>query len=140
MHHNTLSLLLASIFACTFSGCGSSVTNQLVGNWEIAHAEEVAERISQDGDEAQSLGSRMTLTFDGNGKLKTKTLMGAVNREKVGTWEMTSFDEGSKEMKISCEINTQVSEHTVTFVDENTIELVPPNMAGLTMKLKFKRQ
>ena len=85
------------------------------------------------------ISQRMVLTFKRNGVLHTKTSMGDVVQEKTGTWKLTSFDEASNLMAVSCEINTQTSEHEITFVDEDTIELVPPNMAGLTMELKFSK-
>lgn len=146
MHLPRSLTLLAVIFACTFSGCGDTHKKKLVGTWEIAQIAEVADRVGQNdnGRELQSdkaTGqSKMTITFGSGGDLETQTLMGAMNRKKNGTWKMTSYDTEASAMEISCEINTQTSEHEISFVDENTIELVPPNMAGLTMKLKFKRQ
>ncbi len=129
------------IFACTLAGCGNANRLKIVGNWGITQADEVMDRIEASettSDESQE--SRMLLTFHRNGRLETKTKMGSVDQKKQGAWKMVSFDPAKNSMVISCEINTQTSEHTITFVDENTIELVPPNMAGVTMKLKFKRQ
>lgn len=143
MHHHKLLFLLAVVSAGILSGCGDSPPKKLVGKWEITQASEVADRIGSNEDDpaiSEPGESRMTLFFQSDGTLKTQTMMGSVNREKNGTWKMTSFDPETRKMKISCEINTQASEHDVTFVDEDTIELVPPNMAGLTMKLMFKRQ
>ena len=85
------------------------------------------------------VSERMTITFKRNGVLNTRTRMGEVDQEKTGTWKMISFDKPSRLMTISCEINSQTSEHEIAFVDENTIRLVPPNMAGLKMKLKFSK-
>ncbi len=53
---------------------------------------------------------------------------------------MVSYNESTNSMTIKCDIQMQESEHEITFVDQDTIELVPPNMAGTAMKLKFKRQ
>ena len=131
---------LFGIGACTLAGCGNANRSKLVGDWGIAQADEVMDRIdASETKPGEPSESRMKLQFHQNGLLETKTKMGAVDQKKQGTWKMLSFDPVENSMVISCEINTQTSEHTITFVDENTIELVPPNMAGLTMKVKFKR-
>ena len=141
---NLAACLLTAAFACTLLGCGDSNRNQLVGKWGIAAPESVMKRIDQDqaGNELPTeteIAERMTITFKRNGVLNTRTRMGEIDQEKTGTWEMISFDEPSGLMTISCEINLQTSEHEIAFVDENNIELVPPNMAGLKMKLKFSK-
>ena len=148
-------ILLIALYACILSGCGDSNRAKLVGSWVIAKPERVMSRIDQEsdgknsdfpddfdtpnGDEEDS-EPRMLVTFYGNGTVKTKTAMGDVNQQKQGTWKMVAYNEEAKTMTISCEINTQTTEHEVNFVDENSIELVPPNMAGLTMKVKFTRR
>jgi len=136
--------LLAAFFACMLVGCGDSNRNRLIGQWGITAPEAVMDRIDQvdqpsDLPTQTEISQRMVLTFKRNGVLNTKTRMGDVDQEKTGTWKLISFDGASKLMVISCEINTQTSEHEITFVDEDTIELVPPNMAGLTMELKFSK-
>ena len=137
-------ILLTAVFACTLSGCGDSNRNQLVGKWGIATPEAVMKRIDQaqpanDLPDETEIAERMTITFKRNGVLNTRTKMGEVDQEKTGTWKMISFDQQSRLMKISCEINLQTSEHEIAFDDENNIKLVPPNMAGLKMKLKFSK-
>jgi len=139
-----VAFLLTAVFACIFTGCGDSNRNRLIGRWGIAAPEDVMERIDQaqptnDLPTETEIAQRMTLTFKRNGVLNTRTRMGEVDQEKNGTWKLISFDEASSVMAISCEINTQTSEHEITFVDETTIKLVPPNMAGLSMKLKFSK-
>lgn len=139
--------LLTAIFACVLSGCGDSERSKLVGTWVISKPKAIMSRIAQgsvelesDTEGAKSEEPKMLLSFQSNGVVKTKTAMGAVDQEKTGSWEMMSHDGTANTMKISCEIKGQNSEHVVTFVDEDTIELVPPNMAGLTTKIKFNRQ
>ncbi len=141
---NLAFLFLAAMVACTFIGCGDSNRNRLIGQWGIAAPEALMNRIDQAEDSVDlpdeaEVSQRMVLQFKRNGVLKTRTRMGDVDQEKTGTWKMTSFDEASNLMSISCQINLQNSEHEITFVDENTIKLVPPNMAGLSMKLKFSK-
>jgi hypothetical protein len=142
-------LLSASVCACTFAGCGDSNRAKIIGTWGIDQADTVMSRINNadvnsadpSGGQPATAGSpKMLLKFDRNGRLETTTAMGAVNRNKQGMWKMVSFDESTGSMTIQCDIQLQESEHEITFIDQDTIKLVPPNMAGTTMKLKFKRQ
>jgi len=133
---------MTAAFACTLSGCGDSNRKLLIGKWGIAAPDAVMERIDQAQDDLPAeteIAQRMTLTFKRNGVLNTRTRMGEVDQEKAGTWKLISFDEVSRQMVISCSVGLQTSEHEIVFVDENTIKLVPPNMAGLKMKLKFSK-
>lgn len=136
--------LLAAVVACTLAGCGDANRNRLVGQWGIAAPEAVMNRIDKNESDSEvpaetEISDRMVLTFKRNGVVHTRTTMGDIDQEKTGTWKLVSFDEASNLMAISCEINTQKSDHEITFVDEKTIKLVPPNMAGLKMKLKFSK-
>ena len=142
-------LLSASLCACTIFGCGDSNRAKIIGTWCIDRADTVMSRITtadtnswdQHDDSSMTEDSpKMLLRFYRNGRLETTTAMGAVNRNKQGQWKMVSFNQSTNLMTIQCNIQMQESEHKITFVDQDTIELVPPNMAGTTMKLKFKRK
>jgi len=131
--------LLACLLACIFVGCGDPNRAKIVGTWGIDKADKLVNRIQQ-SDAAESESPKMVIQFRRNGGFETKTLIGAVDRKKEGRWEFVSFDAAAGSMIISCEIKSETTEHEVKFVDQDTIELVPPNMAGTTMKLRFKRQ
>lgn len=131
------------------SGCGDPNRSRIIGSWEIEQANTVLKRISGPGSEAaesdhegglESSPAKMTIRFLRNGQLETATNLGAVGREKSGTWKLISFDEATRMMTLLCEIQDQETEHKVEFLDRETIKLVPPNMAGTTMKIRFKRQ
>ena len=131
------------MFACIFAGCGDSNRTKIIGTWGIDKADTVMSRIQQSGDnndKDSSQSPRMVLRFQRSGELETKTLMGTVDREKKGKWNFVSYDPSNNSMAVTCEIQMETSEHEVTFIDDDTIELVPPNMAGTKMKLRFKRQ
>lgn len=145
-----LASLLAISIACSV-GCKDPLRSKIVGTWTIERADRVMSRVnaSDDGetdsiqttnDGMNDTESKMALTFHANGTMKTKTNMGSVAQEKIGSWTMKSFDSESNRMQIECVLQQQKTEHEVDFVDENQIELVPPNMAGLTMKIKFNRR
>ena len=81
----------------------------------------------------------MRWEFRSGGTLKTSTNMGSIQGQKEGQWEWLSFDEDDSTAKLKITIGLQVTEHEVQFLDEQTIELVPPNMAGLDLKVQFVR-
>jgi hypothetical protein len=132
------------------AGCGNANRGKIVGTWEIDRADSVLSRIDRssvdagENDSAQDshdgAAPKMVLTFSRSGKLATATNMGAVVQEKQGTWKMTSFDEQSSLMQVDCVLQGQNSTHEIEFLDQETIKLIPPNMAGTKLKLKFKRQ
>lgn len=133
----------AIIAACTISGCGDTNRAKIIGTWGIEQADKVLNRIKQNDDSERTTEGeepRMKLVFQRNGVLKTQTRLGAGTTEKQGTWKLVSYDEAAGVLSLECELMQQTSTHAVEFVDENTIRLVPPNMAGLSMKLTFKRQ
>lgn len=138
----------ASVLACLVSGCGDSNRAKIIGTWGIDQADTVMSRFDRSGAEMNDRAADsesadppgMLLFFRGNGQLETSTSMGVVKQDKKGNWKMVSFDPVADSMTISCEIQTQESETVIEFIDQDTIRLVPPNMAGTTMKLIFKRR
>ena len=121
----------------------------LIGTREIEQPESLMQRLDEPNaedspnvdDAEMSMESKMQLDFFRNGRLATTTAMGNVTpTPKKGRWEMVSFDEPSQTMTIKCQIGLQESEHKVEFIDADTIKLVPPNMAGLRLKLRFQRK
>ena len=138
-----------SLIACMLLGCGDVNRAKIIGTWGIDRADTVMSRIDQsdsssgtDADAKPDPESqpKMLVSFHRNGQLETSTAMGTVHRKKAGRWELVSFNESEKIMTIECEMQMQKTQHEITFVDDDTIKLVPPNMAGTTMKTRFKRQ
>ena len=129
-------MMLAPLLA----GCGDSNRAKIVGIWEIETADKVLRRFkgSEFNSEEPSV-SRMRIEFRSGGTLRTSTNMGSVQGQKEGQWEWLSFDKDDSTAKLKFTIGLQVTEHEVQFLDDDTIELVPPNMAGLEMKVRFKR-
>lgn len=140
-------LLIASVIACLQTGCGDPHRSKIVGNWQIAQTDTLMSRIQQNESEARpgeydpdKEPPKMVVSFRRNGQLTTSTRLGDVIQEKQGTWTMVAFDEPNQTIKVTCSILDQETEHAVKFLDPDTIELIPPNLAGTKMKLKFKRQ
>ncbi len=131
---------------CKFAsaGCGNQLRAKIVGTWEIEQADKLTNRLKLQDEEQEPTGgepspSRMSIQFARSGQLTTTTLIGDINRSKKGTWSLVSFDEESQTAKVDCQIGLQQTEHEIKLIDDDTIEMTPPNMAGLQMKLRFKR-
>lgn len=84
--------------------------------------------------------SAMTLSFLSGSKLETQTTTGPIDSKKSGSWRMVSYDSQQQTAVITCTLGQQTTEHTVEWIDADTIKLTPPNMAGVSIKLMFRRE
>ena len=82
----------------------------------------------------------MLIHFYNSGYLATETNMGNISTQKQGNWKLLSYDAQTKTAKIQCKLVDDTTNFDVIVLDDNTLRLVPPNMAGLKTKLKFVRQ
>lgn len=89
----------------------------------------------------QQKESAMRIEFRRNGRLQTLTRMGRINpNPKQGTWKLIAGGNVSDgNITIECTLLGQTTQHEIRFIDEDTIEMVPPNMAGTHQKLRFQR-
>ncbi len=142
-----LPLAAIGVVACIFIGCGDANRGKIIGTWQIQRADSVLKRIDSEKHGAATQAHadetnppKMLLTFERSGALKTTTRMGAVDQAKEGTWTFDSFDMASNKLHMTCLLQNQESQHVVHFIDQDTIKLVPPNMAGTKLKIEFTRQ
>ena len=145
--------LILTVLSCLLvAGCGDSNRSKLCGTWGIKTADTIMRRLGEglesrqavDDEAAESPSEpetpRMQVQFRSNGDLITQTEMGRMTPvPKTGRWELVAFNEVDQTMSVKCTIGLQETQHEIKFIDANTIELIPPNMAGLSMKLKFQR-
>ena len=132
----TCKLLIALLFVFV-AGCGNPERHRLVGKWQLEEPTRLENRVTDVADlEAES---KMTLEFRSGGRFFTQTAMGNIQQAKQGTWRVVDFDESKNVLRISSKIGDDSTEQAVEFLEEDLIQLVPPNMAGLTLKLKFRR-
>lgn len=136
-------------FICVLSllaGCDTPtdpLMEKLAGTWVIKTVDSVLERVNQEVEDSESTKvseSRMTIMFSTEGVLETETKMGQLDVKKSGTWSIVSFDESKSVLNIHCTLAGQESNHRVELLDEDSIRLIPPNMAGVDMKLEFRRR
>jgi len=118
------------------------VKSKIAGEWEVQKADRLVKRINQERINQDEGGnkSRMRIVFGFRGALTTQTAMGEIQREKSGTWDLVSFDEKESQMELDCDLGSGDVRTSITFLDANTIKLVPPNMAGTRSKLTFERK
>lgn len=114
---------------------------KIVGSWQIINAQSVNKAVAGESaaDEAEPNEAKMSIEFSSNGKLTTQTQMGSIDSQKVGRWNFQSFNTATKTMNIECILGGQTTEHKIEFVDSDTIQWIPPNMAGTNKRLQFVR-
>jgi len=153
-------LMLAAMAVLVLSGCVNENRQKIVGSWTMIKADRLAQRVNvtpESQESNQSAGSEsnsdipkpddaelpmMTLDFRSSGQLVTTTKLGKINSEKTGRWRMIKFDPPST-MNIECYLDEQSDQSRkleVTWIDDETIRMTPPNMSGQKMKLNFKKQ
>ena len=151
----TTTLLLLVCIA----GCQHSSASKISGRWDLVSHEEINRSNPADNDDSieqtientekmfnsiaggETVGS-MSLVFHRNGKLETFTdfPMASTGRPKVGTWKFKSWDEAKQVIVIECDLFDEKTTTSIRFLDDNTIELVPPNLAVLETNLRFRRR
>ncbi len=92
----------------------------------------------------KTASNSMQLTFSADGTWSSKTKLAVARGEKNGTWIIRESSDDS--LEISCtwkDVKSNQSETVdvhVTFLAEDRIRMVPPNMAGTELELTFIRQ
>ena len=136
-------LLLLALAGCT----GDPDRARIVGDWEIATADHLMGQINAQPDgstdtpaPATNQPPRMLIHFYNSGYLTTETNMGSISTQKQGNWKFLAYDAQTQTAKIQCKLVDDTTDFDVVVLDDNTLRLVPPNMAGLKTKLKFVRQ
>ena len=133
-------IAIAFTVVTLLAGCEDPNRAKIVGNWEIQSAEDLTDRlIDSESQPEKSSKSPMRLEFYSRGTMKTSTAMGAIQQEKNGTWELVSMNEPKTQAVVKIAIGLQTTEHEIDFQDDDTMEMVPPNLAGLDMKVQFRR-
>ena len=137
-------LVLLALVGCS----GDPDRARIVGDWEIATADHLMSQVNAESTDltnatdnpTEDLAPRMLIQFYNSGYLATETNMGTVSTQKQGNWKFLSYDAETGVAKIQCKLVDDTTDFDVLVEDENTLRLVPPNMAGLKKKLKFVRR
>lgn len=134
------------------SGCRPAIERKLVGSWQLDESEGLAKRMM--GGNSSSVGSELmdtaldemmevaqvalSVEFARSGKLTTSTNVMGEPTQKTGTWSMTEHTENTATIEFVLE-GDEPETIKVRFVDDDTIEMVPPNLAVLNREYTFKR-
>ena len=137
----TVTLLLALILQ--LPGCGNSLQRKVTGAWKVDVGEDLFEMIGDEEGVSESR-SRFMIEFASGGIFRSSVTASGYTQKKEGRW---LFLEGAADIcKLEVFINSNKSDikpdnilTEVKFVDENTIELIPPNMDAIKHKMVFRR-
>jgi hypothetical protein len=136
-----LVLLLASVMAV--SGCSrvEPEAKRIVGTWSLAAIEDLAGRIEGESpDDFRPTEAKMQVTFESGGGMRTVTRVNTIDSEKRGSWTFRHFDAATQTLELDCELMGQATPCEIEFLSADEIKLVPPNMAGTTTRLTFRRK
>ena len=143
----TLAMLLGLLL--TQAGCGPSST-KLLGTWRLDGADKLQELMGgarRPGGMAGALletainamgETSLEVEFLSNGTLESRFNMAGTKTEKSGSWKLISATGDT--YQLWCQIGDEdPTEIEVTMIDADTMEMVPPNIAVLNRKFKFRR-
>jgi len=136
----TLTLLLL-MSLCLVCGCGRTLQSKITGKWEIDSSNGLFEMM---GDEGEASKPRFELEFQRGGVFRSTVTSSGHTQSKEGRW---FFVEGAADVcKLRVSINSDNPDiepdivlTEVKLIDENSIELVPPNMDVIKEKMTFRR-
>lgn len=139
--------LAVAAIVVTMAGCGSQ-RSQLVGTWISdsvpdrlpAGQSSPLDRSAAEEKNGATPPHSIQLRFYRSGRLDTVTQLPSIQTQKTGTWRFVSYDESKRMAIVEFELMQQRTRHEVEFLDRSTIRMIPPNMAGLSIRLEFKRK
>lgn len=139
------SIFFALTFLLLFQlGCGNSLQSKLSGKWVIDTDEDLFAMIGDEAESRDNEDAKFSLDFQSGGVFGSKVIASGHEQVKTGRW---LFVEGQADLcKIRVSINSANSKlepdnvlTDIKFIDENTIELIPPNMDAIKHKMQFRR-
>lgn len=136
-------LLLAALMALSFSGCGKSLQNRITGRWAIDADNELFEMMG-DEEAASDENQKFVLEFSPAGVFRSTVNSSGYTQTKQGRWFFLTGEADICKLKVSInsdkpEIEPDIVLTEIKFLDEETIELVPPNMDVIKQKMVFRK-
>lgn len=145
---NSMRALFLLAIVVLVTGCQNAGARKLAGRWDLLPPDQTAT------DDVSSNAARMfdsladgeitgtmSLAFHANGTLETFTdfPMASTGKPKTGRWSTLSWNDQTSVLTIRCEIFDDITQTTIRFVDDDTIQLIPPNIDVLQTELQFRR-
>lgn len=125
------------------SGCGKSLHQKIMGKWAIDADNELFDMM---GDEqaASEQKHKFVLEFSSAGIFRSTVDSSGYVQSKEGRWFFVEGEADVCKLKVSINsdnsnIDPDIVLTEVKFVDEETIELIPPNMDAIKQKIVFRR-
>ena len=142
MKSNSCTCLLA-LLGLLVGGCGKSLQTRVTGTWAIDEANDLFEMMG--GDEAASKEPpAFVLEFSAGGVFRSTVTASGHSQTKQGRWFFVEAVADVYKLRVSInsdnpDIDPDIVLTEITFLDENTIELVPPNMDVIKQKMLFRK-
>ncbi len=146
---------LGIFWASCLSGCSQPGASRLTGRWELVPPRQIEQEHSEsppsdttsadnqdlfDSVAGGSTQGRMSLVFHASGSIETFTDFPMAQAQKSGRWTVVSYDPENNHCVVRFKIETEpMIEVPITFVGEDRILLIPPNIAVLEKQLLFQR-
>lgn len=144
MNKKSLQIGCVTLLALTalIAGCGKSLQKKITGVWVIDEGEDL---FAMMGDEAQKQPPQFVLEFSAAGVFQSTVTSSGFTQVKQGRWFFMEGQGDVCRLRVSInssnpEIDPDIVLTEVRFVDEKTIELVPPNMDVIKHKMRFRKQ
>ena len=81
-------------------------------------------------------GEPISISFLAGGKLESHA-----KQVKEGSWRFKSYDAATKTMLVECRLGLdEPVQIKITFVADDTIRMIPPNIAILDKQMLFRRK
>lgn len=146
-HRHLILLATVSLFIVSSVGCGGSdPSKKVIGKWELsvehlreAMTEEMNKKSAGKEGAGAAFGAammegmlaqmKMSFDFQPEGKVMFAVSMMGQDKSEEGTWEFVSSSGDSVTLKIGMK-DKEAEPTTITFLDDDTIEIVPPAGQG----------
>ena len=145
MNNPVLGRLLLCLF-CFLSltaGCGKSMQKKITGKWVIDSENELFEMMGDD-EVASEENQKFVLEFQSAGVFRSTVNSSGHTQTKEGRWFFLEGEGDICRLKVSInsdkpDLDPDIVLTEIKFVDEETIELVPPNLDVIKQKMVFRK-
>ena len=145
---------LCLILLATAAGCGPSAVQQaqrkLVGKWDGDMTQMAEDAMKQKGGENPLAGAfgkmmldmakpKIEFEFTADGKMSFSASMMGNTQSDRGTWCVVKVEGNVVTLTGKMDKATKETENSVTFVDDDALEMSPPAGTPNATKMKFRR-
>ncbi|MEC9091245.1 MAG: hypothetical protein VX438_00970 [Planctomycetota bacterium] len=133
-------LVLLSLF---LTGCGNHLQTRILGTWGLDEANDLFEMMGDENDASEHT-PKFSLVFSRGGFFRSTVSASGHSQTKYGRWFFVECTDDLCKLRVSInsqnpDIDPDIVLTEIMFIDENTIELVPPNMDVIKQKMTFRR-